>query len=432
MELKRVLIISYYWPPSGGSGVQRWLYFTKYLPANGWEPVIYTVKNGEYPYIDPSLNQHISEGLEIVKGSIWEPYTLFKKLSGTKEKVNPSIFSEMERGSWFKRFLLWIRGNFFIPDARMFWIRPSVRLLKNYLKQHPVDFIVSTGPPHSTHLIARALKRKLGIPWLADFRDPWTQIYSFKQLNLTDLSKRIHSRLEKSVLLEADLIVTVSQDCKKGLESIVDREVLVITNGYETFPIQKPVKNHSKIKMLYAGVLSADRNPNVFWKVLENYLMDFPRIADKFELILIGNIDPLIIAQIHASSLNQYLQVHPSMPHNRLQDFLFDADLLLLIGVPGNKGVITGKFFEYMYLQKPIYSISPKDSDVVSILNETESGLNADYSDAEQLYTNLERLIEMVTNNSFHSNENKIANYSRKKLTTAISSLMDLYLDKHN
>lgn len=428
--MKRVLIISYYWPPSGGSGVQRWLYFTKYLREYNWEPVIYTVEKGEYPYTDSSLEQHIPQGLEIIKGPIWEPYTLFKKLSGTKEQVNPSIFSEMERGSWFKRFLLWIRGNFFIPDARMFWIRPSIRLLENYLKKHPVDFIVSTGPPHSTHLIARSLKRRLGIPWLADFRDPWTQIYSFKQLNLSSLSKRIHTRLEKSVLQEADLVVTVSPDCKRGLESIVDREVLVITNGYESFPKQNPVKDHAKIKMLYAGVLSADRNPSIFWKVLENYLMDNPALSEKFELILIGNIDPLIVAQLKASNLNQYVQVYASMPHGQLQNYLFQADLLLLVGVPGNKGVITGKFFEYLYLQKPIYSISPTDSDVVTILNETQAGLNADYTDSEKLYSNLERVFEMVLKNSFPGNENKIASYSRKNLTNAISSLMNVYLDK--
>jgi len=429
--LKRVLIITYYWPPSGGSGVQRWLYFTKYLQDANWEPIIYTVQNGEYPYTDSSLQQHIPDHLEVIKGPIWEPYTLFKKLSGTKEQVNPSIFSEMERGSWFKRFLLWIRGNFFIPDARMFWIRPSIHLLENYLKKYPVDFIVSTGPPHSTHLIARSLKRRLNIPWLADFRDPWTQIYSFKQLNLSKLSKRIHHRLENSVLREANLVVTVSPDCKKGLESLVNREVCVVTNGYEAFPKQNPVKDHSKIKMVYAGVLSADRNPSIFWKVLENYLSDNPAISDKFELILIGNIDALIVSQLRASSLSPYLKVYASMPHAQLQQYLFEADLLLLVGVPGNKGVITGKFFEYLYLQKPIYSISPADSDVVTILKETEAGLNADYTDAEQLYSNLERLFEMVSDNSFPNNETKIANYSRKNLTTAISKLMNDYLEEY-
>lgn len=429
--MKRVLIISYYWPPSGGSGVQRWLYFSKYLRENNWEPVIYTVEKGEYPYTDYSLEQHIPQSLEIIKGPILEPYTLFKKLSGSKGSVNPSIFSEMERGSWFKKFLLWIRGNFFIPDARMFWIRPSIGLLETYLKKNPVDFIVSTGPPHSTHLIARSIKRRLNIPWMADFRDPWTQIYSFKQLNLSSLSRRVHNRLEQSVLQEADLVVTVSPDCKKGLESLVTREVFVITNGYEAFPKTNPKKDYTKIKMLYAGVLSADRNPAIFWKVLDNYLIDNPTHSEKFELILIGNIDPLIVAQLKASNLNKYLQVYESMPHKKLQDYLFEADLLLLIGVPGNKGVITGKFFEYLYLQKPIYSISPADSDVVTILNETEAGLNADYTDAEQLYSNLERLFDMVLKNSFPNNESKIVNYSRKNLTTAISNLMEFYLDKH-
>ncbi len=423
--MKRILIISYYWPPSGGSGVQRWLYFTKHLRRFGWEPVIFTVANGEYPYIDPGLEKQIPEGVEVIRSKIWEPYTLFKKVSGTKGQVNPTIFSEMEQGTWYKKLLLWIRGNLFIPDARMFWIRPAIHQLTDYLKLHPVDCLVSTGPPHSTHLIARALKRKLNIKWLADFRDPWTQIYSFKQLNLGSLSRNIHHRLEASVLAEADLIVTVSPDCQKGLESLSGRKVEVITNGYEEFEKKIELKKDAKIRMLYAGVLSGDRDPVKFWEVLETYLNQNPDLQNQFELILIGNIDPQIIKKLSSSGLKDQLVYFPSMPHEQLQSHLCQADILLLIGVPGNKGVVTGKFFEYLYLQKPILSIAPQDGDVELLLNKTKAGFNADYEDVSKIEWNLKTIIEMVRRQNFNPDLQEIENYSRKNLTGNLVKLLE-------
>ncbi|MFZ1256039.1 MAG: glycosyltransferase, partial [Saprospiraceae bacterium] len=296
--MKRVLIISYYWPPSGGSGVQRWLYFAKHLRSYGWEPIIYTVSNGEYPYLDEGLSQHIPPGIEVLKKSVWEPYAMYRKISGIDTKVDPTIMAELEKGSFFKKCLLWIRGNFFIPDARMFWIRPSVNYLNSYLERNKVDVIVSTGPPHSTHLIARNLKRKHKIPWLADFRDPWTQIYFFSQLNLSKLAQNIHLRLEYSVLKEANCVVTVSNDCKVGLQKRVNRKIEVITNGYEEFERKSFWKSDGKITMIYTGVLSSDRNPKIFWEQLTEFLRTKPEISHNFQLLLIGNIDKTIIEDL--------------------------------------------------------------------------------------------------------------------------------------
>ena len=185
--MKRVLVITYYWPPVGGSGVQRWVKFAKYLPTEGWQPVIYTPKNPDLASIDESLLEDIPAEAEILKKNICEPYSIYRKLTGSKGQIkveaNPGNGG---KGSFMKKISLWIRGNFFMPDPRCLWIRPSVRFLKKYLKEHPVDVIVSTGPPQSMHLIARKVSLATGIPWVADFRDPWTKIFYFKHLRLSN------------------------------------------------------------------------------------------------------------------------------------------------------------------------------------------------------------------------------------------------------
>lgn len=171
--MKRVLIITYYWPPSGGSGVQRWLKFVKYLREFGWEPVVYTPENPEMPSSDTSLLSEVSEDIEIIKTKIWEPYSFYKRFIGKKksEKINTGFLSESKKPKLTEALSVWIRGNIFIPDARKFWIKPSVKFLKKYLADNPVDAMVSTGPPHSMHLIALGIKKSLNTPWIADFRD---------------------------------------------------------------------------------------------------------------------------------------------------------------------------------------------------------------------------------------------------------------------
>ena len=424
IALKKVLIITYYWPPSGGSGVQRWLYFVKYLRLYGWEPIVYTVENGEYPYADEGLSKHIPEGVEVIRRPIVEPYDFYRKLSGQKQKVNPTIFADSKDAGFFRKLFFWIRGNVFIPDPRIFWVRPSVNFLIEYLKEHPVGVIVSTGPPQSLHLIARNLKRKLHIPWLADFRDPWTKIYFFNQMHMSAIAKKIHLNMERSVLKEANVVVTVSEHCKSGFQETLNRDIEVITNGYEEFEIVKAERKDDKIRMLCAGVLSQDRNPIRFWKILDDYLSTRPDLKSKFELWMIGNVDPTIINTIENSGLKSTLNVLPSIPHSELQKHLSSADILLLIGVPAHPEVITGKFFEYLYLKKPIYSISPVDSDLVEILNETQSGYNADFDDEGTLSKNLQLVFDTHKNGQFKYES--VERYSRRNLTKGMAEFLNV------
>jgi glycosyltransferase involved in cell wall biosynthesis len=347
-----------------------------------------------------------------------EPYDIYRKVTGQKERINPTIFGESNKAGFIKKIFLWIRGNVFIPDPRILWIRPSVTFLCDYLKSNPVDVIASTGPPHSMHLIARNLKRKLDIPWLADFRDPWTQIYFFDQLRMNFFSKWMHRKLEKSVLREATSLVTVSPHCSEGLQHLCNRQVTVITNGYEEFGLLQNDNSGNKIKMLYTGVLSMDRNPHQFWIILEQFLNDSPELKSRFELWLIGNIDSSIISDLKRSSLATHVNVLPSMPHR-------SASILLLIGVPGHPGVITGKFFEYLFIRKPIFSISPANSDLVGILENTRAGLNAGFDDTEGLKNNLKIIFDIQHSGMFDPDNDQIELYSRKNLTGKLAGMLD-------
>ena len=233
--MKKVLIITYYWPPSGGAGVQRWLKFVKYLREFGWEPVVYTPENPEAPAIDMSLEKDIPENLTVIKTKIWEPYSVYKKLVGIKpeEKIKAGFLSENKKPSLIENISVKIRGNFFIPDARKFWIKPSIKFLTKYLKDNPVDAIVSTGPPHSMHMIALGLKKKLNIPWLADFRDPWTNIDFYEELNLSASADKKHHQMEKSVLENADTVSVISRTMAVDFKRLYNRHYEVITNGFD-------------------------------------------------------------------------------------------------------------------------------------------------------------------------------------------------------
>ena len=208
--MKRVLVITYYWPPAGGSGVQRWVKFSKYLPGNGWQPVIYTPENPEMQSVDHTLEADIPQEAEIIKRPITEIYSIYRRLTGKSASQAQVNMVNAQGKSWKQRLMMAIRGRFFVPDPRVSWVKPSVKFLKKYLQEHPVDAIVSTGPPHSMHLIAQKVSKATGIPWVADFRDPWTKIFYFKHLGLSERTVRKHQRLEQAVLDDASVVVAVS------------------------------------------------------------------------------------------------------------------------------------------------------------------------------------------------------------------------------
>lgn len=428
--MKRVLIITYYWPPSGGSGVQRWLKMSKYLPENGWQPVIYTAEDAEYPVEDPSLEHDVAPEAEIIRRPIVEPYTYYKKFLGMKkgEKVKAGFINEgTEKSGWKESLSVWLRGNFFIPDARCWWVKPSVKYLTGYLKEHPVDAMISTGPPHSMHLIAKALHKKFNIPWVADFRDPWTDIDFYKDLKLTRCADRKHHRLENQVLTEATKVVTVGWDCARGLERHGAKDVAVITNGYdETFvETQGRASLHQStmFTMSHIGIIGENRNPEAFWQVIGELT---PSIDLKIKLI--GQVDNSVIESIKRNNIEKYVEIIPYIPHNQVIEEQAKSDVLLLFvnNTPNAKGILTGKIFEYMASGRPILCIGPEDGDSARILNETKTGITVDFDDKEKMKSVILDLTTKYQENQLITNDIKaVEKYSRRNLTKEFVTILN-------
>ena len=435
--MKRVLIITYYWPPSGGSGVQRWLKMSKYLPENGWQPVIYTTEGAEYPIVDPSLEKDVAPETEVIRRPIFEPYAFYKKFLGMKkeETVKMGFIQEKEKKKgWKENLSLWIRGNLFIPDARRWWVKPSVKYLKSYLKDHPVDAIISTGPPHSMHLIAMKLKEALRIPWVADFRDPWTEIDYYNDLRLTRCSDRKHHRLEREVLSKADKVVTVAPDGARRLGKIGNRNVRVVYNGFDRDDdAQTPISLPESFTITYLGVLSKIQNPKNLWQVLGELIKEDEKFNKDLKINIIGQIDNSVSQSIEEQGLSQHVTYSPYIPHDQVSAVHRSSTLLLLLLMPDSepraKGLLTGKLFEYLAAGRPILCIGPEDGDAARILKETQAGVTVRFEDRERMKETVKNLYQQYLDHTLSCHaSNSIEQYSRKAQTKGYVKILNQFL----
>lgn len=433
--MKKVLVLTYYWPPSGGAGVQRWLKFVKYMREFGWEPIVYTAQNGEMPVVDESLLNEIPKGIEVIKKPIWEPYSIYKKFIGRKEdyKINASFLNENKKAGFTEKISVWIRGNFFIPDARKFWIKPSIRFLSNYVIKNNINVVISSGPPHSMHMIALGLKSKYPkIKWLADFRDPWTNIDFYDKLMLSSLADTKHKRLEKNVLQEADIVVSVGNSMSEEFKEIVKQDGFnrlekfkVITNGFDTDDLNSNncIKD-IKFSLAHIGTLVKDRNPLILWKVLSQLVNTNPKFAQELEIKLVGKVDYFVMEQINFYGLKPYLTKIDYLPHNLVIEEQKKSHVLLLLvnNTKNAKGILTGKIFEYLAANVPILAIGPTDGDLSIILKKTATGLISDFNDENLLKQHILKLFDGYT---IEPNKEEIKKYSRKNLTKELCHLLD-------
>lgn len=428
---KKVLIITYYWPPAGGIAVQRMLKFSKYLPSFGWTPVIYTVANGEFPEVDKALLNEVPETLEVIKTKIHEPYSIYKLFTGKSsgERVQ-RVKTASGKSSGRESLSQWIRGNIFIPDTRFLWIRPSVSFLKKKLKQEKFDAVISTGPPHSNHLIALALAKSEGIPWIADFRDPWTTMDYFKDFNLTGWANRKHHRLELEVLRKASSVVVVGSSMKHEFEEKGSKNVQIIHNGFDDadFAAAGDVAPDTKFSIVHVGSFFKRRNPDVLWRVLARLRDEKHPLLGHLEIKLIGRVDQVVLDSMNKHGLNPYLNLVPFVPHAEAITYLKSAQLLLLPidNFEGSKWVLTGKLFEYMATRRPILCIGPSDGDAAQVLDEVKAGETFDYDNDPALRNYLVRQFERYQSNKLGSNKNeKVEAYSRKQLTKKLATLLN-------
>jgi hypothetical protein len=429
--MKRVLIVVYYWPPSAGSGVQRWLKFVKYLRDYGWEPVVYTPLNPDFDLKDDQLLSEIPPGVEVLKQPIQEPFTWYARLVGKKAdaQVNPVMKGDSKL-TWKARLALWIRANVFIPDSRMLWIRPSVRYLVSYLKENPVQALVTTGPPHSMHLIGLGLKKKIpNLPWLADFRDPWTRIDFYHELPLEAWADRRHKRLERAVLQTANRIVVVGKQMQEDLLKDGIEQVDVVTNGFDPADIDlsQPIKPDKKFTILHIGMLGKARSHPIFWQGLHELRQENPDFAQDLEVHIYGVTDPIVQNQISGLGETSWVHFLPYVSHEQVIQIQRQARVLLLSinNVPSAKGIITGKIFEYLAIGRPILCIGPTDGDAAHIVNEAGAGPVVGFEDLKVLKKSVMELYRKWQAGTDIENQGSFNKYSRKELCGDIARALN-------
>jgi glycosyltransferase involved in cell wall biosynthesis len=415
----KVLIITYYWPPAGGSGVQRWLKFVKYLQNFDIEPIVYTVDNARYPKEDISLINEVPENIEVLKQPIWEPTDLFfwKK----KKEQKSGVSNAVNNG-----FLSFVRGNFFIPDPKVFWVNSSVKYLQEYLKSNKIDVIVSTGPPHSMHLIAKKLYQKNNLKWIADFRDPWTDLYYNKEFKQLSLAKNKNKKLETSVLINADCVLTVSNSLKKEFAKQAKR-VEVITNGFDDEVLTNNLINlDSKFSISYIGLLPVQSNPKLLFTVLNELCIENPDFKKDLNINFIGDISDVIKEDIETNNLLENTNFIGYVSHQKAIDYQKKAQVLLLLipNVEKSEGILTGKLFEYLTAKRPILAIGPENGDLSEILKSTNAGVVVGFNNKEKLRIEIRTLYQQYKTGSLKVNSKNIEQFHRRELTRSLSRIL--------
>ena len=419
----KVLIITYYWPPAGGSGVQRWLRFVKYLQDFGITPIVYTVDNPDYVLVDKSLQNEVPENIEVLKHPIWEPNNILSFIKSKEKQTSAGFLNP--NPSFFEKKLQYIRANYFIPDARKFWIKPSVKFLSKYLQNNEVDVIISTGPPHSLHLIGAELQKKFPVKWIADFRDPWTDIDYFHQLPLTEKSKIKHKELEQKVLQNADVILVVGKTMKEKFKPF-SKNIHVITNGFDDVDFGNKISLDKKFTFTHIGLMNADRNPKLLWKVFADLIKEYAQFKADLQINLIGKVSSEVIQDIKVLGLFNQVKLTNYLPHNEVLQHQNSSQVLLLTvnNVPSSKGIITGKIFEYLLAKRPILAIAPTDGDLAEIINNTNSGVVIDFLDKENLKKSILKYYQDYKEGNLKIESKNIDQFHRKNLTKQLADIV--------
>ncbi|WP_194850441.1 glycosyltransferase family 4 protein [Nonlabens antarcticus] len=420
-----LFIVSYYWPPAGGPGVQRWLKFVTHLPKEDFDIHVIIPENPDYPSTDDSLMAEIPSGISVTKVAIKEPTRFLKKLFGSKTKQLQRGFIEKKPG-FIERILLWIRGNFFIPDARVSWVNKVVKELKDDSAFAKADFLITTGPPHSVHLIGLWLKQSSHstVKWIADFRDPWTTIGYHKSLKLTKSSTAEHVRLEQQVLTKADQILVTSPATKEEFAKKTEKPIAVITNGFD-LETNDTLQPNGKFTISHIGTLLADRDPKTLWIALRDIAKNNPGFAADLELQLAGNVSDNVLQSIKDAGLKNYLQNLGYVSHVKALELMYASQILLLIEINDRdtRVIIPGKLFEYLASRRPIIAIGPADSDIEKILEDTNAGTYFTY-DGHSLKAQILKSYILFKEGKLIGNLSDISNFHRKQLTQQLMKIL--------
>lgn len=434
-ENNKVLIITYYWPPSGGSGVQRWLKFVKYLPQVGWQPYVFTPENPSFDIKDPSLLKHVPDEVEVIHFPIWEPYDAFFKISkivGGASSNKPTAVVGSKKKSVFQRVSTWVRGNFFIPDPRKFWVRPSVEFLEEFLEANAITRIITTGPPHSMHLIGLKLKqRNPKIMWVADFRDPWSEWGFLDTLALTSFARKQHKKLEAKVLKTADRVITITPFYVRHFTRLGNRKVDLLTNGFDEDDFRDMVyAKADRFVIRHVGIVNEKCDPRPFMQALAEWYHENPEMSGKVVVEFIGEVHPDFKRFVMESdALRDLVNFNGSIPHGELMKRYGSSSLLLLVltGYKDAEGYMPGKLFEYIATGLPILGIGPEQGDAANLLNESGAGRMLDGAQKEAIKQHLSfRYHEWRTSTTPIVKKSSASAYSRKALAQRLIELLQV------
>ena len=433
MHIKKVLIITYYWPPSGGAGVQRWLKFVKYLPEFNIHPYVLSVdpQYASFPVLDESLEKEVPESVQVFKTKSREPFSFYKKITGESEipyagfvnQGNPGLLNKIARV---------IRGNLFIPDARVGWNKFALKKAIEIIQKYEIDTLITTSPPHSTQLIGLKLKNKTGVNWIADLRDPWTDIYYYKQMYHTIWAKKLDEKYETKVLETADFTIVVSKSIKKLFENkfphINKNKIHVIPNGYDEPDFNFDLKSSKEEFIItHIGTLSNSQDIDSFLSAFKQLSKNNP--STSFLLRFVGNVSSLHQSRIKKLGLTRITKYYSHVSHHESIKFMMGSSILLLslAKIEGNKGILSGKLFEYLAVQRPILGIGPPDGDASDIIKECNAGKMFDYVDMAGILNFLNpKLSKWKKDPSQVEKGNaNFQKYARKNLTMQLAKILE-------
>ncbi|GBD92221.1 glycosyl transferases group 1 [bacterium BMS3Abin04] len=425
--MKKVLIITYYWPPAGGAGVQRALKFVKYLPQFGWQPIVLTVQNPDSPVEDKSLAADIPNECKVYKTKSLEPFEIYKKFIGKSKnkKIPADVLLKKENASIKEKLAQWIRINLFIPDAKIGWKYFAVKEGINIVNKENIDIIFSTSPPQTAGLIARSIAEKTNKKWIADFRDPWMEIVYYQNIKRSAFTKFFDAKLEEKVLSSADGIVSISKGLIDLLKTKANNKFCLIPNGYDESDFEEiQQEKNAEFTIAYTGSMSDNRVPYPLLQALKRIIYN-DGIKD-IKLRIVGRATPRLTGLINKEGLGNYFIFTSFLPHKESTKILQGSDALLLVidDVPDNEGFLTGKIFEYLGCKKPVFAIGPVNGDANKILQETNSGEMVDYKDNEGAYRLLKQLYEDWKTNTSRFTF-KVEQFSRKNLTKKLVQVFE-------
>ena len=420
---KKVLIISYYWPPAGGPGVQRWMKFVKYLPEYNIKPILYIPENPNYPIYDYSLNDEVSENLEIIKNPITEISNIIS-YSKSLNLIRSGNIPNPKEQSLFQRLLFFIRGNLFIPDMKILWKNKSIDFIENYLSKTKIDVVITTGPPHSLHLIGYELKKRLNIKWISDFRDPWVNLNYLNRFHLLPSVKRRHKKLRDKVLINSNSVIVTSEKLKKLYKEIAPN-IFKITNGYDYEC--STVNIDSKFSISHIGSLYPERNPKYLWDIIDEICINNEEFRSNLQINFIGNTSEKIIKYLSNKTFKSCIKFFDYVDYKRAIEFMCSSQILLMVEVNDNDSsyAIPGKLFDYLNSKRPIIAIGPDKSEVNQILYDTNAGKFFNYNESINLKLHIENLYNQYEMGSISYDAKNISIYRRKNLTEELSKIIN-------